>query len=142
MKKDDSLLQRWARLGRPRQLLLVEAAATLAIATAAVRWLPFKQAVRIGSRRHGPSKHALVISDVSWAVKTAARKLPWKAVCIQQGIALQRMLRRRGVDARLHYGIARDQAGDIEAHVWVAADGRVLIGGDQAERFTQVAIFP
>ena len=48
MQKDHSLLKRWARLGRSRQLLLVEAAAALAVATAAVRWLPFKHAVRIG----------------------------------------------------------------------------------------------
>ena len=84
-----NLSKRWARLGPHKRRLLLEAAAVLAVATAAVRWLPFRHAVQLGSRRHGRVKDALLVADVSWAVKTAARHLPWKAVCIQQGIALQ-----------------------------------------------------
>ena len=63
-------------------------------------------------------------------------------MCIQQGLALQWMLRRRGVDARLHYGIAKDERGELQAHVWVAAGGEVVIGGAEAPQFKCVATYP
>jgi hypothetical protein len=83
-----------------------------------------------------------ITEDVRWAVETAARNVPWRAMCIQEGLALQRMLRRRGIDARLHYGIAKDQTGELQAHVWVAAGGSVVIGGSEAPRFKCVATYP
>lgn len=140
--KGRNLFGRWARLSQPRRGMLVEAVAALAAASAAIRLLPFKQAVRLGSRPLASKRATDQTDDACWAIEAAARRVPWRAVCIQKGVALQWMLRRRGVDARLHYGVARDQAGGIEAHVWVAAGDRVVIGGDEAERFPRVATFP
>lgn len=140
--KTNNLSARWTRLGRRRQFMLIEAVAALAAGSAAIRLLPFKQAVQLGSRRLAANKASDLIADARWAVEAAARIVPWRAMCIQKGIALQWMLRRRGVDALLHYGVARDSAGEIEAHVWVAAGDQVIIGGDEAQRFHRVAIFP
>ena len=138
-------ISRWMRLGGQRQRLLIEGLAALAGASAAVRLRPFKRAIQMGSRplssearRNGDE----LIRDVRWAVETAARIAPWQAVCIQKGIALQWMLRRRGIDARLHYGIGQDEAGELQAHVWVAAEDTVVIGGADADRFRRVATFP
>lgn len=140
--KRTNLLKRWGRLSRSRKLLVTEAAVALAAASAAVRLMPFKRAVRLGSRRLSkPDTHNLA-DELSWAVESAGRNVPWRVVCIQKGIALQWMLRRRGIDALLHYGVARDDGGDLQAHVWVAADDRVLIGGEEAGRFQRVATFP
>ena len=140
--KRPNLLSRWKRLGRPRQALLVEAAAALAVASGALRLLPFKRAVRLGSTPLAEDQASSVIGDARWAVDAASRNLPWRTVCIQKGIALQWMLRRRGVDARLHYGVALDGAGELEAHVWVAEGDQVIIGGEEAPRFQRVATFP
>jgi hypothetical protein len=77
------------------------------------------------------------------AIETAARRLPWRVVCIQKGIAAQRMLRRRGLDAVLHYGIGNDRDRDrLDAHVWVSVDGAPVIGGEEARAFAPVAAFP
>ena len=138
-KARQSIAGRWLRLSRERRLLLAEAIAVLAAASAAVRWLPFRRAVGLGSRRlgrHAPSH------DVLWAIEAAARAAPWRAVCFQKGLAVQWMLRRRGVDARLHYGIGRDEDGELHAHVWVAEGELIIIGGDEAARFKRVASFP
>lgn len=51
------------------------------------------------------------------------------------------MLRRRGVDAVLHYGIAREEAGELQAHVWVAAGDAIVVGGAEAPNFKCVAKF-
>ena len=140
--KGRDVITRWRRLGRLRQLLLIEAVAALGAAAAAIRLLPFKRAVRLGSRPLPGKSAAQVSPDLAWSVEAAARRVPWRALCFQKALALQWMLRRRGVDARLHYGLAHDPAGELEAHVWVAADGRVIIGGDEATRFRRVATYP
>ena len=138
-----SWISRLAPLARRRRALLAEALLAVAVASAAIRFTPFKRAIRMGSLRlAGPPVPGDIAEDVRRAVEAAARKVPWRAMCIQKGLALQWMLRRRGIDARLHYGIARDEAGDLEAHVWVAADDRVVIGGAEAPRFKCVATFP
>ena len=138
-----SLVSRWARLGRRRQALLAEALLAIAAASAAIRFRAFKRAIRMGSLPLTEQPAAGEITgDVRWAVETAARNVPWRAMCIQQGLALQWMLRRRGVDARLHYGIGRDEIGELQAHVWVAAGDSVVIGSDEAPRFKCVATYP
>src|SRR5687768_15180416 len=138
-----SLVSRFARLGGRRQALLIEAVLALAAASSAIRFRPFKRAIRMGSLPlTGQQATDDMTGDVRWAVETAARNVPWRAMCIQQGLALQWMLRRRGIDARLHYGIAKDEAGELQAHVWVAAGGSVIIGGDEAPRFKCVATYP
>jgi len=138
----DDLIRRWGRLGRSRQLLLVEAVLALGAASAAIRLLPFKRAIRLGSRPVHTRAAADMSSEILWSVEAAARRVPWRAVCFQKGLAAQWMLRRRGVDAVLHYGIAKDEAGELKAHVWVAAGDHVIIGGEEAPRFHHVAAFP
>jgi hypothetical protein len=64
-------------------------------------------------------------------------------LCIEQGLAAQRMLRRGGRDALLHYGARQNPAsGRLEAHVWVSVDERTVIGGEEAPGFAAVAAYP
>lgn len=141
-KISGDLFTRWMRLDWRRRRLLVEAMVAVAAASAAVRFVRFNRAVRLGARRVGAANTRDVSAEVSWAVETVARKLPWRAVCFQQGLAVQWMLRRRGIDAMLHYGIALDSEGQLKSHVWVAAGDSVIIGGAEAPRFKCVATYP
>ena len=80
-----SLVSRWARLGRRRKALLVEAVLALAVASAAIRFRSFKRAIRMGSLPlTGQQALDDMTGDVRWAVETAARNVPWRAMCIQQ----------------------------------------------------------
>lgn len=137
-----NLFSRWMRLDWRRRLLLVEAVVAVAVASAAVRFMPFNRAVRLGARRMGAANSGDVSTEVRWAVEAVARRSKWRAVCFQQGLAVQWMLRRRGIDAMLHYGIARDPEGELESHVWVVAGDMVIIGGAEASRFKCVAKYP
>lgn len=139
-----SLIGRWRRLSAARRLLLAEAVAALAAASAAIRWLPFKRAIRLGSRRlsGAPERPAADLAEIRWSIEAAARAAPWRAVCFQQGLALQWMARRRGVDAQLHYGIGKDENGELLAHVWVADGEAIIIGGEGAEQVRRVATYP
>lgn len=132
----------WRALGRQRRLLLIEATLALLVASAAVRVLPFKRAIRLGARDLPARTTREISADARWAVEAMSRRVPWRAVCIEQGLALQWMLRRRGADAKLHYGIARDEQGELNAHVWVVDGGRIVIGGEEAPKFRSVATYP
>lgn len=137
---------RFARLGRGEQRVLGEALAELAACSLAIARLPFARAIAFGAVPVAPHRLDREAADalaarLCRAIEALARRVPWKAKCFQQGLALQRMLRRRGVDARLHYGIATAE-GVLEAHVWIGAGGRVVMGGAEAAKFREVAVFP
>ena len=138
-----------APLGLGDARLLAEALATLAWASAAIANKPFAQVAAIaGSRpvRGAPASPA-EIDRVVQAVEAWARRVPWRTVCFQQGLAAHLMLRRRGVASRMHYGVSQaveKTPGDkgLGAHVWVSVGDRLVIGGEEAERFACLATYP
>jgi hypothetical protein len=137
-----SSFRKFRRLERGRRELLIRAAVALSKASAAVAWLPFRRAIRFGSVELSPICQNR-LEDCQWAIEAVARRLPWRTMCIEKGLALQRLLRRNGTDARLHYGARHNLAsGHLEAHVWVTVEGRPVIGGEEAAGFAEVASYP
>lgn len=145
----------WRRCGAPRLLhaiaeryralpLLAEAILWLLLARVLLAWLPFRRAARLfawpvrtcyspGAPRE-PAR-------VRWAVHTAARRVPWRASCFHQAIAAQRMLCRRGIATDMVYGVLRTPGQTLEAHVWAAIAGRVIVGARAASAYTPIAVF-
>jgi len=134
--------RRLGRLGRARRRLLVRAALTLTASCAAVALLPFRTAIGFGSI--GLKRRSdLTLPDCVWAVEAAGRRLPWRTMCIEKGLAVQRLLRSAGIDAILHYGARNGpHAGKLEAHVWVSVADEIVIGGEEAPAFAEIVAFP
>ena len=134
-------IMRFHRLSAERRALLVRAAIALTAASAAVACLPFRMAIRFGCVDGHAKK--LNVDDCVWAIEVAARRLPWRTMCIENGLAVQRLLRRDGVDARLHYGARHcPQSGNLEAHVWVTVGDRIVMGSDEAQGFAEIGVYP
>ena len=130
------------RMDPARRRLVLRAAAAVTAASAAVALLPFRRAIRFGSSPVGGAQR-VAPSECVWAVEAAARRLPWRTMCIQKGLAAQRLLRESGTDARLHYGARHHpETGKLEAHVWVSAGGSIVIGGDEAGEFAELGVYP
>lgn len=121
---------------------MIEAVILLAVMATGVRLLPFRRAIRLGSCGIAGTPRPDRMRQTGRAVEFAATVVPWRSVCLQQGLALQWMLRRRGLDARLRYGIASQRESRLEAHVWVTVEDITVLGGDQAAPFATVATFP
>jgi hypothetical protein len=51
------------------------------------------------------------------------------------------MLRRRGLDARFHYGLSNANS-VLKAHVWVSLNGSVVMGEEEASHYKCLAEFP
>lgn len=138
-----TLISRYRRLDPTRKRLLREATLALGMASLAVALLPFRHAILVGAVPLAWTRRESSIPDLRWAVEAAAARLPVRTMCIEQGIAMQRLLRRRGIDARLHYG-ARPDAGaaGLKAHVWVTIGHEIVIGGDGVGDYAELATFP
>ncbi len=136
-------LARVARLDLKTKRLVAKAALMLTAASAAVACLPFRRAVALGSVPLGKRQQAISADEIVWVVKAWARRMPWRTKCIEQGLAVQRLLRSAGIDARLHYGARHGAEGKaLEAHVWVTVDGKPVIGGEEAGDFAEIASYP
>ena len=79
--------------------------------------------------------------EVSRAVARAARHAPFRAICLQQAFAALLMLRRRGLAATVHFGLARDGSGDLRAHAWARCGGVPVTGDSAAPGFVPIAAF-
>ncbi len=133
-------------LWRNRALVL-EAARALTLASLAIRARPFRKVVdSAGAESPSPGGYAgdawAEIRRVRWAVEACARRLPWRIVCFQKGLALHKLLQRRGIASTLHYGVAQDAERGLTAHVWVTHQGDAIIGGEEAVRYTCLATYP
>ena len=143
-----SLLLRFGRLSGSNRRVLAEALLSLTAASLAIRLLPFRRvAARMGGRAldaKGPEtgEAARAANQCGWAVRAWADRVPWRAVCFQRGLALHWMLRRRGIASVLHYGVAQSAAEGLRAHVWVSANGRLVMGGEEAPNYACLATFP
>ena len=141
-------LARLIAVPRQRRALLAEAVFELALAAVTIRLLPFSRTLAFAARPLRKDRLAApaLLAEI---VTRAARLVPFRAVCFQQGFALQRMARRRGIDARLHYGVGTDppykrELGDkgLHAHVWITVGGVGVLGHEQAVHFRELLCSP
>jgi hypothetical protein len=137
-----------ARIGRStsaERRLLTEAVAALAVASFLIALVPFRKVASLArlpeANPPDPSEQLNRIRAVRWAVAAGARRVPWRAKCIEQGFAAQWMLRRRAVPAVLHYGVAK-RDGQLIAHVWVRSGPNEVVGCENSAEFAEVAQFP
>lgn len=67
-------------------------------------------------------------------VARISRRVPG-AACLAQALAARVLLSWHGHDSTVRYGVRRD-GGVVEAHAWVEARGRVVVGGPDVSAFT------
>ena len=67
------------------------------------------------------------------AVARGAARLPGESRCLAQAMALQWMLRRRGLGGVIHLGVLPgDKRGGLDdLHAWVTRSGEILVGASE-----------
>lgn len=140
-------LKRYGRTTRAQRRLLWEAIAALAMARIALACVPFSRiAAWLGtSGAESPAvvtaEHAQAAEAVGWAVSALARRVPWDGRCFAQALAATAMLRRRGVDGTVSFGVCEGAASGFEAHAWLRVGARMVTGGAGYERFKAFTTF-
>jgi hypothetical protein len=125
----------------------VESVLWLGIAGIAIAVLPFRHIGLLAAHPIRPPKLTCqarlnTVRRIRWAIIAAAARVPWRALCFQQGLAAQLMLRRRGIPSVLYYGAAQNDRNGLYAHVWVRDGEFDVIGGEIADRFAILTTFP
>jgi len=147
VEKVHAMIRKFWQLQWNDRLILIEAILMLALGAVVVATLPFRWAGHLSALRIlrvEPSSEscALAVKRVRWAVLASARRVPWRALCFEQGIAAQLMLRRRGVASVLFFGAALSDKKALAAHVWVRNGDLDVVGGESASEFAVLATFP
>jgi hypothetical protein len=83
------------------------------------------------------NRQSLSPEKVSWAVRAVSWYVP-SATCLAQALTLKALLTQEGIHSDLAIGVARDDATGITAHAWLEIDGKVIIGGQERDRYTQL----
>lgn len=141
-----SSLAKFRRLSWRDRALLAEAVSWLAITSLSIAVLPFANVAALasrGTRRTGSfESQETIVNRVRWAIAAASVRVPWRAVCFQQGLAAHLMLRRRGVQSVLCYGASQRPDTGLTAHVWVRAGDLDVVGCETASQYALLASFP
>jgi hypothetical protein len=148
------LVRRLWQVDDRRRALLAEAVAYLLAARLSLIFVTFPRLARhLGTLvspsdpRAGKTKtsatpsQARLAKEIGWAVTSAARYVPFRAVCLPQALAAQAMLRRRGVHSVMHFGAARGTEKPLHAHAWLDAAGVEVTGYPVAGNFTEISRF-
>jgi hypothetical protein len=135
-------LQTFRQLSGADRWLVFEAAIMLGLGRFIILTVPFKRLapwlLRAPETR---SYDAALLLGVRKAVTTAARNVPWSAVCLPQAIAAKAMLARRGYGSAFHLGAGFDAEGKLIAHAWLVAGGMVVVGVAGIPAVTPLARF-
>ena len=135
-------LAAFMRATGPRRMLALEAARELARARGETR-RPGARYARGLALLDGPAapveaRDQALAAEIGAVVAAVAAAAPFRALCLEQALAVRRMLVRRGVPAVLHIGMAQESGGR-DAHAWVTAGDRVVSGHADLGRFTVIA---
>lgn len=134
-----------------RKRMALEAAWNLFIARLATFRHARHYTRRLGSidapMRPAPSEQVALAEEIGHVVAVTARAMPFRAVCLQQAIAVRRMLDRRGIPATVHLGLTKDKLArrgeDVThaAHAWVVTGDRVVNGDIGLDGYVIVGTF-
>ena len=116
-------------LARRHHLVLLRAFIMVLIFRIALTFMRYRRIARYIRVRHSPGRKQLGPYIIAWAVRHAARPVPF-AHCLTQALALQYLLARQGSESVIRVGMLAGGDGTIDAHAWVLHEGQVLIGGN------------
>jgi hypothetical protein len=140
-----SALTRLFRLSLPDLALVLESLGMLALARVLVGFIRFRRLASILSRSRpssGRPGQEETVLRVRWAIQLWASRVPWRALCFEQGLAAHLMLQRRNIGSVLYYGAAPNIDGRLAAHVWVVYRDINVVGAESASQFAVLATFP
>ncbi|MES2056360.1 MAG: lasso peptide biosynthesis B2 protein [Pseudomonadota bacterium] len=141
-------------VGHHRRALVIEAAISMFIARISLLLFPFARIARrlgafvpptdprVAAHAEGATDRQIRLArDIGWAVRASAPFMPFRSVCLQQAMAAQMMLRRRGIPTVMHFGAGRGDEKPIDAHAWLDAAGVKVTGYPVAPNLAEIGCF-
>jgi hypothetical protein len=142
--------RRFHRLSTARKMLAAEAVFWLALSRLMLFVVPFRVLAAWFGVVTAPSavpgglfsnSDLDLAREISWAVTTAARHVPFRAVCLPQAIAAKAMLGRRHIANVMHFGVIKKPDEPFAAHAWLNAGPVEVTGYPVAHDFIEMVQF-
>ncbi len=140
----------WSLTGSDRRVVL-EVAVVIVATRAGLRLAGYRRWMSVLSpffppdltcqQMHLSSNPAQISGDANRIARMSAvvaRRLFFCPSCLERSIALSCVLRRRGIDAKIHFG-GRKNGEQFEAHAWVECAGTVL--NDPSDEYRRFVAF-
>ena len=129
-------LRKLLRLPVTDRFLLIRAVVLLGVVRVGLWLLPFKKLQRLLSqvqtRARSWNKGRFRTERGIWAVQVASR-YALRTTCLTRALAAQVLLGFDGIPASVRIGVAKEKVGELEAHAWLERDGKILMGGSEAD---------
>lgn len=135
------LLQRALQLTATEWVLLFVAIAELLRARVALLTFSMESLTATPSDTNAPAPQPLQLARatrISWAIQSAAARVPWRSDCLVQALAAKRWLTREQIPSQLNLGVRVNASNIIEAHAWLRCDNVVVTGGNIDDYVTLV----
>jgi len=132
-------LHRFVLLSPGERRLLLEAGILMFAFRLALWLLPSRTVINV-ARCHGFQSGEptdLGTKQIGWAVEAVSRCVP-KPTCLVKALTARVLLENAGFAARLHIGVAKTNDERFVAHAWVEAQGAVITGGSELERYSRL----
>jgi hypothetical protein len=134
-------LRRYRALTADNRSLVLEAAlATVMVrlGISAIQFTALQKTLDTGVRVFARERSNGITDEVkrvAWSVAAVTQRLPFRCTCLVQSLAVDAMLRRRGVSSEIRVGVRPPGSGTLVAHAWVEHHGEVVFGarGDLAD---------
>jgi hypothetical protein len=128
------------------KLLLVESMAMLSLIKVGLWLLPFRTLRRLLVKHEESSavkaEDEQLIRNVTGSIKKIGLSLPLFKNCLNQALAAQVLLNRRGQRVKLCIGVARQDGEEFQAHAWLESHDRIVLGRLKKQRtFTPLPSF-
>lgn len=135
---------KFRQLSRSEQIWLLKAVVLLPVIYIATRLIGLKRCRallgRIGGRKKNLSQLEIesLVNSLPRLVAIAANNGLIHVNCLPQSLALWWMLRLRGVESELHFGMRKENE-QVKGHAWIERNGKVLNDdADVGDRFLRV----
>ena len=135
----------WAKLRSPAdRSVLFEAAFLLPVVFVGLRTIGWARMQRFLDRPSAPVRRSVTEArHLAVLVEAVARRGPIRYNCLQRSVVLWRVMRGRGLEAQLRFGVRKEAPGDHRFHAWVEHAGEVLNDAPHVrERFTMFGAVP
>ena len=129
--------------GLPSAALLAEAGATLLAASLRIRLQKFQRVAdwAIADGKGLVSLNLAEVAQIRQAVLVWCRRVPWRALCMEQAVTAARMIARRGHIVELYYGVSLREH-EVKAHVWCKSGNLEVTGCEVADEYVSLMRFP
>lgn len=130
------------KLTKAKRRILIQAYLLLISIRLGLWLLPFQKIMQITTRLSQAPLQSFTsqpqkLEQIIWAINASSRYMPGNVKCLARALAGQILLSRNGYAPQLRIGVAKGDRGQLEAHAWVEANGKVVIGNLQdLPRFT------